>query len=213
MTRLSARHALPLALLTLGASVPVYVHANGTLDADPCAAPAVLEHAVLRLEGARPLSQEADRGRNVLQHGLGELPLGGGNAEPLRVALIRDFDALGLAGRGHAAVTRRLEASEKGVQTWQDGDEELPVHWIVDRSRREPQFAAYTFLYDDRAVARPLLAVAGDVPRRLVQGAHPTTLLAVGGLVPATQLGDARDAARRWLFAAWREYRSACGLR
>jgi len=214
MIRLSLRHALPLALLALGAAVPVYVHGTGLLERDPCAASAVLESAVLRLEGARPLpEEEGNRGLKVLQRGLGELPWEGGRAEPLRIALVRDFDALGLASRGHAHVTRRFEASEKGVEVWEHEGEELPVHWLVDRSQRDPQFAAYVFLHGDRAVARPLLAVLDDAPARLARGPRPTTLLAVGGRVPRSRLADARRAAKGWLFAAWREYRTVCGLR
>jgi len=214
MIRLFPRHALALALLALAMAVPVYVHGTGRLDRDPCAAPGVLESAVLRLEGARPLAEEGGkRGAQVLQHGLGELPWDGDRDEPLRIALVRDFDAMGLASRGHGYVTQRFEASEKGVETWERGGQGLPVHWLVDRSRREAQFAAYAFLHDDRPVARPLLAVLGEAPARLVRGAHPTTLLAVGGRVSPGKLPDAREAAERWLFAAWEEYRTACGLR
>jgi len=210
VTRLFSRHALPLALLALGAAVPVYVHGAGHLDRDACAAPAVLGDLAMQLEGARPVDTEDRGGASLLQHRLGELAWNGPRAEPLRVALLRDFDALDLSSQAHTHVTTRFELSAKRVEAWERGDRTLPVHWLIDRSRQQPQFAAYVFVQGDRPVTRPFLAILAGAPARLVRGARPTTLMAVGGTVPDSRLDEARDAAERWLFAAWKEYRTAC---
>lgn len=211
MIRLSPRYALPLALLALGAAVPVYVHGAGLLNRDACAAPGVLGESAVRLEGAQPVAEESGA-ESFLQHRLGDLPWSGSRTEPLRVALIRDYDAVDLSSDAHVHVTRRFETSTKGVETWERDGRTLPVHWLVDRSRQRPQFAAYVFVQGDRPVTRPLVAILASAPARLVRGARPTTLMAVGGTVPASRLDAAREAAARWLFAAWKEYRLACGL-
>jgi hypothetical protein len=200
-----------IAALALLTALPVAVHSSGRRDVDDCADPGALR-ATLLIPGSRP---EFD-GDTPLKPG--ELMRSEGTvhpqlsrfAPPLRFAVQRSFEPAEVTSRPGRLVVQRLEAQRHEIRVLERGDVKLPVHWLEEKTRGMPTFAAFFYVYENRPVEGPYRALLGSALRRLAGGPRPLSVFVVGGSAPTAVVDQARRQAEDWLFAAWDHYRSVC---
>lgn len=211
MIALSSRYVVPIAVLAVLTAVPVAMVAGGRRDADDCADPGALR-ATLLIPGSVPGFSERAPKPGELMFGQGTLkPRLSKTAPPLRFAVKRSFEPADVTSRPGRMVVHRLEAQKTEFRVLERNGVRLPVHWLEERTRALPAFAAYFYVYEGRPVRNPYRALLGSALRRLVGGPRPMTVFAAGGQAP-TALNDAAvRQAEDWLFAAWDHYRAVCG--
>lgn len=210
-TRLSTRFALALLLLVLVTAVPVALHDRGLLDSDPCKDPGTLKTTIL-IPGSTPVLQEHEpQPREILYVG-GTLNAGVPAVPPLRYVIARSFDPTWLTGRPAGLIIPHFETQQRAL-VWREREgRRLPIHWLEENSRRAPQFAAYFFVVGGQPVESPMTTLLGSAFQRLVGGARPVGLVAIGGASLPRDVEKVHAAAEDWLFAAWDHYRSTCGI-
>ncbi len=210
MIALSSRYAAAIAALAIVAAVPVAVHSRGRRDVDDCADSGALR-ATLLITGSRPESSDRELKPGVLMRSEGRVePRLSDSVAPLRFAVRRGFAPASVTSQPSRMVVSRLEAQSQEVRQLERGDVRLPVHWLEERTRGRPTFAAHFYVYENSPVEGPYRALLGSALRRLVGGARPLTVFAVGGSAPGPLAEAAHRQAEDWLFAAWDHYRSVC---
>jgi hypothetical protein len=210
MIALSSRYVIAIAILGVLAAVPVAVHSSGRRDVDDCADPGALR-ATLLIPGSRPEFNDKPLKPGELMRSEGSLePQLSRFAPPLRFAVQRSFEPAEVTSRPGRLVVQRLEAQEHGVRILERGDVRLPVHWLEERTRGMPTFAAFFYVYENRPVEGPYRALIGSALRRLAGGPRPLSVFAVGGSAPEPVAEQARRQAEDWLFEAWDHYQVVC---
>jgi len=198
------------AALALGLA-PVAMSSLHPRFRDPCRNPAALQATSL-IDGFRPLGERLEkRGPHDIQWSEGEIPRVGRPSEPLHFQILRSYDARKLYEHTVRFASEKLEPEEHEILPRISQGEELPIHLVRDHTRSPSVILAYLFAYRGRPVAQPLLALLEDAPRQLLRGSAPLTLFLVEARAPHRRTAAAEEAAERWLVAAWRQYRMACG--
>jgi len=207
---LSGRYALLVLAAALAAAVPIALHSLSWMDRDDCADPGAFR-ATLLIPGSRPVAGDQELPRRMLQRSQGSVGSGAPGIPALEYAIVRSFEPVRLLQRPARFVAGRLDAQDQKLAWTERDGQRLPIHWTFERTRSLPQFVAYFFVYGSRPVAHPLLALLGSAPMRLLSGARPLTLVAIGGQAPPGDLATLEKAAEDWLFEAWAHYRGVCG--
>lgn len=202
MIPLSPRYAVPLLGLALFVAMPAWLHASRRLEVDDCRDP----EAFARMDDI-PATRIEEGRRSPRVHLLeqtGGIVVGPDRRRPFHFAVLRSFDPVQL----YLQPVTHFEADERSLAWMEGGGARLPYHWLIDRSKSPPRFAAYVFLYNGEPVASPLAALFADVPGRLLSRTPPLTLALVRGDVTP---GDAaRATAEDWLLRLWTHYRDTC---
>jgi hypothetical protein len=210
-TRLSARFAVALLLLVLVASIPVVVHDRGLLDTDPCKDPGALK-ATLLIPGSQPTFEKREPKPREIAYVEGVVDAGVLAVPPLRYVIARSFDPTWITSRPAGLVIPRFEA-QKREMVWLERDgQRLPVHWLIEETRRAPHFAAFFFVVDGQPVESPMSTLLGNAFQSLFGGARPIGVVVIGGASLPRDVDKVHIAAEDWIFSAWDHYRGACGF-
>ena len=208
MTPISARYALAIAALALAAGIPVVLHSQRVLDRDDCRDPdAMRELMLVPGSSVEPADDKSDA--SILQRSKGTLNVGRANHR-LRFAVVRTLEPLRILHRPERLVVTGLDVKSSELRWAEREGARLPIHWVESKSTQNQIAIGYTYVYGQRAVANPRLALLGSGLRRLFTGARPLTVLVAGGWVRGDRESVVR-AAEDWLFAAWDGYRTVCG--
>ena len=208
--RISTRY-LPglLALLAL-ALVPVVVQSYAGRQDEDCGDVAQLLDTG-RIPGGEPIGPVDERGITVAQFAQGRLRDRQPGLPVLGYQVLRSFEPLRLALKPTRGLVNSILFLPPELRWIEADGERLPVHVTTDPSSTEVRFASYLLVYQSRPVVSLLGAQLRSAVPQIVGGTRPLTILLAGGSAPGYRLEESLRVSERWLAAAWRHHRDACG--
>jgi hypothetical protein len=218
VTAVSARYAVPLALLCALAALLVALHAYAGLRRDDCAHP----EALIAGPGVSDPERRAQRDAwfrekfdaFAWREGAVRTPAG---APELYYAAVRSYDAKRLYYRPQYLLFREGTPERVELEWLEVDGQRVPVHRsfyappepATAGGRRTP-VVAHLLIYRGVPVDRPYLAQLRAAPALLLRGSAPMTLFYVQGSARPEELEPATRAALEWLAQAWRSYAATC---
>lgn len=175
---------------------------------DDCRDPALLFVTSL-IEGSKPTGESMPSAPNdVIQWSYGQLENPQLPKSPLRFQIVRSYD------RSYTSMTQVLGTSidpeVRVIDRVPAAGIEVPIHLVIDNTRKPSRFVAWVYAVDGRPVENPSFSMIANAPQQLVRGSLPVTILMVDGLLIGEDPAPVTETAQRWLVSAWEHFAKAC---
>jgi hypothetical protein len=211
VTAVSARYAVPLALLLLAVLLPAWTNNGPGRNEETCANPAALfdlPEIRPRAVVTRPARPNRERFSRRVS---GYWDPRGNEADRLEFSMVRFYGLSQLMLDPTSTLTNRLEPDWTESETLDVQGAPVPVSLAYQQRRGTTRFAIYTFLdHENRPTRRPVVDLLHSAFLFLTQGRHPMTMLLVAGETVPVKLAEHVDNARKWMQSAVAYHQVTC---
>ncbi len=210
MTRLSGRYGLATFLLVALAAFAALRFELGPHGPDACRSPEALRATSL-IPGASARGERLEElTPEIFQWSEGRVAHPYLSDRPLDFQIVRAWRGSALADDPLRFSGLRIEPDAQSAREVALDGRALPVHVVWDRTGPPARIVAYAFLYENEPVASPRAAQLRDLPRALLGGSRPLTLLLISGEALRARSDEVEQSALRWLADAARFAERAC---